>query len=250
MRLQDKIAIVTGAGSGNGRGIALRFAEEGAHLVVADVSDKGARETAAMIEALGQQALVTLTDVSRRDHAEAMVAQTVERFGRVDILVNNAGIETLVPFLDLPEEQWDRVLDVNLKGTFLCGQAAARAMVAAGTRGKIVNIGSINSQIALKEQAHYVASKGGVMMLTKAMALELARYGINVNAIGPGVIDTAMTANSLSDPARREMLLSHIPMRRVGQPRDIGNAAVYLASDEADYVTGIMLFVDGGWLIT
>ncbi|MFN8475311.1 MAG: glucose 1-dehydrogenase [Anaerolineae bacterium] len=250
MRLQDKIAIVTGAGSGNGRGIALRFAEEGAHLVVADVSEKGARETAAMIEALGRQALVTLTDVSRGDHAEAMVAQTVERFGRVDILVNNAGIETLVPFLDLPEDQWDRVLDVNLKGTFLCGQAAARAMVAAGTGGKIVNIGSINSHIALKGQAHYVASKGGVMMLTKAMALELARHGINVNAIGPGVIDTAMTANSLSDPDRRDMLLSHIPMRRVGQPRDIGNAAVYLASDEADYVTGIMLFVDGGWLIT
>ncbi len=250
MRLQDKIAIVTGAGSGNGRGIALRFAEEGAHVVVADVAEKGARETAALIEGLGRQALVSLTDVSRRDHAEAMVAQTVDRFGRVDILVNNAGIETIIPFLDLPEEQWDRVLAVNLKGPFLCAQAAARAMVAAGTRGKIVNIGSINSQIALKGQAHYVSSKGGLLMLTKAIALELAEYGINVNAIGPGVIETAMTANSLSNAERRDMLLSHIPMRRVGQPRDIGNAAVFLASEEADYITGIMLFVDGGWLIT
>jgi glucose 1-dehydrogenase len=203
-----------------------------------------------MVENVGREALVTITDVSRRDHAEAMVAQTVERFGRLDILVNNAGIETLVPFLDLSEADWDRVQAVNLKGPFLCGQAAAQVMRQGGQGGKIINIASINSQIALMKQAHYVASKGGLLMLTKAMALELAPYNINVNAIGPGVIETAMTAGSLADPERRQLLLGNIPKRRVGQPRDVANVAVFLASDEADYITGTIIYVDGGWLIS
>lgn len=247
MRLQDKVAIVTGAASGNGRGIALRLAEEGARVVVIDVNITGAQETAAMIEALGSKAVVVRADVGRREQLEAMVATTLDRFGRVDILVNNAGVESMKPFLELPEAEWDRVMTVNLKGPFLCSQAVGRVMAQAGG-GKIVNIASICSDVALTGEAHYIASKGGLLMLTKAMALDLAQYNINVNAVGPGVIETAMTANSLNNPARVEMFLNHIPLKRIGQPRDVANAVLFLASAEADYITGTILYVDGGWL--
>lgn len=247
-RLPNKVAIVTGAASGNGRGIALRLAEEGAKIVVADVSLAGAQETVALVEAAGGQALAVRADVSQKEQVEAMVAAAVQHFGGIDILVNNAGVETLIPFLDLPEAEWDRVLAVNLKGPFLCTQAAAREMVKAGRGGKVVNIASINSAVALVGQAHYVSSKGGLLLLTKSLALELAPYNINVNAVGPGVIETAMTANSLSNAARKEMFLNRIPLKRIGQPRDIGNAVLFLVSDEADYITGTILYVDGGWL--
>ena len=249
MRLSGRVAIVTGAGSGNGRGIALRFAEEGASIVAADVDEAGARETAEAIETRGGRAHVSRTDVSRRPQAREMVARALDRFERIDILVNNAGVETLVPFIDLPEEDWDRILDINLKGAYLCGQEAARELVRAERGGAIINIASVNSEMALEGQAHYASSKGGLLMLTKAMALDLAPYGIRVNAIGPGIIETKMTAGSLNDPERRQMLLSRVPLGRVGQPRDVANAAVFLASEEADYVTGTILYVDGGWLI-
>jgi glucose 1-dehydrogenase len=154
----------------------------------------------------------------------------------------------MAPLLELPEAEWDRVLGVNLKGPFLCTQAVGREMVRAGRGGKIVNIGSICSAAALAGEAHYIASKGGLLMLNKAMALDLAPYNINVNAVGPGVIETAMTANSLSNPARVEMFFNHIPLKRIGQPRDVANAVLFLASAEADYITGTILYVDGGWL--
>jgi glucose 1-dehydrogenase len=248
MRLQDKVAIVTGAGSGNGRGIALRLAEEGAKVVVADVSEAGAAETAVMIATAGGQVAVVRADVSQKDQVEAMVQTTLDHFGQVDILVNNAGVESMKPFLELPEAEWDRIMGVNLKGPFLCSQAAAKAMIQAEHGGKIVNIGSICSSVALAGEAHYIASKGGLLMLTKAMAVDLAPYSINVNAVGPGVIETAMTANSLSNPARVEMFYNHIPLKRIGQPRDVANAVLFLVSAEADYITGTILYVDGGWL--
>jgi NAD(P)-dependent dehydrogenase (short-subunit alcohol dehydrogenase family) len=151
------------------------------------------------------------------------------------------------PFLELPEAEWDRVMAVNLKGPFLCSQVVGRVMAQAGG-GKIVNIASICSDVALTGEAHYIASKGGLLMLTKAMALDLAQYNINVNAVGPGVIETGMTANSLNNPTRVEMFLNHIPLKRIGQPRDVANAVLFLASAEADYITGTILYVDGGWL--
>ena len=248
MRLEGCVAIVTGAGAGNGRGIALRFAEEGARVVAADRDLAAARDTAERIHRDGGGALAVHADVSRREEAAAMVDAARERFGGIDILVNNAGVETLVPLLDLEESDWDRVVDTNLKGAFLCAQLAARAMVSAGTPGAIVNIASINAKIALRGQAHYTASKGGLVMLTKSMAVDLAPHGIRVNAIGPGVIETRMTERSLSDPQRRAMLLSKIPLGRVGQPREVANAALFLASEEASYITGATLYVDGGWL--
>ena len=250
MRFRDAVVIVTGAASGIGRAIAHRFVQEEAAVVIADVNAAGAEETQSQVRAVGGRALVAKTDVRRRDEIDAMVKAALERFGRIDILVNGAGIETLIPFLDLPEDEWNRVLGVNLTGTFLCGQAVAREMVRAGRGGKIINIASINSAIALPNQAHYVASKGGLLMLTKAMALELAAHGINVNAIGPGVVETPLTAKSLSDPARRDFLLKRTPLSRFGQPGDIAQAAVFLASEAASFITGTILYVDGGWLIT
>ena len=248
MRLKDRVAIITGAGSGNGRGIALRFSEEGARIVAADVDSESAQETANLVEDAGGEAFAVRVDVSRREQVSAMVEAAAEQFGGIDILVNNAGVETLVPLLDLEESEWDRIVDTNLKGAFLCGQIAARAMVSAQASGAIVNIASINAKIALAGQAHYTSSKGGLIMLTKSMALDLAPHGIRVNAIGPGVIETRMTERSLSDPERRAMLLSKVPLGRVGQPRDVANAALFLASDEASYITGTTLYVDGGWL--
>lgn len=249
MQLQDKVAVVTGAASGIGRAIAVRFADEGAAVVLADVNADGARAAAGEILAAGGRALAVPTDVSRHQDVAAMVAAATGAFGRIDILVNGAGIETLIPFVELPEAEWHRVLDTNLTGPFLCGQTAAREMIRLGGGGRIINIASINSQIALPHQAHYVASKGGLLMLTRAMALELAAHAITVNAIGPGVVETPLTVHSLADPARREMLRSRIPLSRFGQPIDIAHAAVFLASDQASYITGTILFVDGGWLI-
>ena len=249
MRLSGQVALVTGAASSNGRGIAVRFAEEGCAVVVADIDEEGARETAELVGEIHQEALMVKTNVAQAADAERLVSEAVKRFGAVDILINNAGVETLVPFLDLDESEWDRIVDTNLKGAFLCAQVAARHMVKEKRAGKIVNIASVNAKIALKEQTHYTSSKGGLNMLTKSMALDLAPYDIRVNAIGPGVIETKMTAQSLADPERRAMLLGKVPLGRVGKPRDIANAALFLVSDEASYITGTTLYVDGGWLI-
>jgi NAD(P)-dependent dehydrogenase (short-subunit alcohol dehydrogenase family) len=244
MRLEDRVAIVTGGGFGIGRGIALRFAQEGAQVVIAEIIPERGRATVAMIEAAGGRAVAIDTDVSQRPQVEAMVQQTVERFGGIDILVNNAGLTGRAPLLDMTDEQWDRMLAVNLTGQFLCSQAVAREMVRSGRGGKIVNIGSIESQAACPDQAHYAASKGGVLMFTRALACDLARYRINVNAIGPGTVDSGH--GNFDDPATRYAYESRVPLGRVATPADIAKAAVFLASDEAEYITGVILYVDGG----
>ncbi|MHB8617965.1 MAG: SDR family NAD(P)-dependent oxidoreductase [Chloroflexota bacterium] len=248
-RLAGKTAVVTGGGSGNGRGIALRFAREGADLVVLDVDGPGAERTAAELRTLGRRALALQADVSRRDQVEAAVDQAHRELGPLHVLVNNAGIERRAPFLDLQEEDWGRVMAVNVTGPFLCSQTLARLMVADQIAGSIVNITSINAHVAFPGAAHYIASKGALRMLSAAMARDLAEHGIRVNAVAPGVIDTPMSAASLSDPERRAWMLNHIPLGRAGTPADVAESVLFLAADESAYITGSTIVVDGGWLV-
>jgi len=248
--LSGKVAIVTGGRRGIGRGIALSLAQAGADVVVSDISLEDCQKVVGEVEGLGRRGLAIKCDVTQKSEVDEMVKKTIEEFGKVDILVNNAGIVEFKPFLELTEEDWDKVLAVNLKGYFLCAQAAAREMVKKKW-GRIINIASIASGqvgIGYPQIAHYCASKGGIVALTEALALELSPLGINVNAIGPGVIETEMTKGMLSDEKTKQEILARLPKGRVGQPKDIGTAVVFLASDEADYVTGATLFVDGGWL--
>jgi len=249
VELGGKVAIVTGGGSGIGREIAHCLAQEGARVVVADVRLPPAEETAFQIKEVGGDAIAIRTDVSSPSQVSAMVSQTLGYWGQVDILVNNAGVIGRAPFLEMDEAEWDRVLLVNLKGAFLCGQVVARAMVQAGRGGKIVNITSVSSKVARRRLSHYCASKGGLHMLTKVMALELAPCKINVNAIAPGFIETPLSKPSLENPTAFQDRMSHIPWGRVGQPEDVAKAVLFLVSKEADYITGTALFVDGGWLI-
>jgi len=250
MRLEDKIAIVTGAGGGIGKGIVLRLAEEGADVVLVDLDQDGARAVAQEVERLGRRALVRATDVSDSASVNAMVSETLEWGGHIDILVNNAGVELISPLFEISETDWDKTIDVNLKGAWLCSQAVSRVMADTGRGGRIINIGSIMSEMPAPGEPHYAASKGGILMLTKAMALDLAPYGIHVNAIGPGVIKNGLSSKGcLADPAAAERTRSAIPLQRFGSPRDIGHAVAFLTSDEASYITGVIIYVDGGLIL-
>lgn len=253
MKLQGKVAIVTGAGSGNGRAIAHRYLQEGARVVLADINLQGANETIELAGVSAEQALAVKVDVTSKADVEQMVAQTIDTFGRIDILVNNAGIVGFTPFLELSEEEWDRVHNVNLKAPFLCSQAVVKEMLKQGNGGRIINITSVEAHIVVSSsgscQPHYNSSKGGLNMLTKALALELAPRGIRVNAIAPGVVETPFTAQGLKNPEIRKWILDRVPVGRVAQPEDIANAALFLAQDESDYINGSTIFVDGGWMI-
>ncbi|MEX0954179.1 MAG: SDR family oxidoreductase [Rhizobiaceae bacterium] len=251
MVLDGKIAIVTGAAGGIGYAIAERFLREGAKVVFADIdADKGAGALS-NLEKLGECRFIK-ADVGKRLDVHNLVAATIEAFGDIDILVNNAGIVHGADFLDLTEDDFDRVLRVNLKGTFLTGQAVARFMVEkvtkGGSAGVIVNMSSINAVFAIANQVPYSVSKGGVNQLTKVMALSLAPHGIRVNAIGPGSIMTDMLASVNDDPAARNRILSRTPMGRIGEPSEIASIAAFLASDDASYITGQTIYADGGRL--
>jgi len=248
MRLQDKVAVITGGANGMGRATALRFAQEGARVLVADVEIENAEKVAAEIRADKGTAVAVQVDVRAGVSVEAMIARAVQEFGRVDILCSIAGIVVNDPFLDMPEEHWDRTLAVNLKGVFLCGQAAARQMVKQGGGGKIVNMASTNGLVGEAELAHYNASKFGVVGLTMTMAIELAEHRINVNAVCPGMINTRMTAPYMSIPGFYEDYMRKIPMKRYGEPEEVASVFVFLASDDASFITGTTLVVDGGQL--
>jgi len=251
MKLDNKTAIVTGARRGIGRTIALALAKEGANVIVSDISQEDCQKVVTEIEGLGRKGLALECNVTSRAEVEDMVTRTVAEFGKVDILVNNAGIISFKPFLELTDEDWDNTLNVNLKGQFLCARAVAKEM-AKNKWGRIINIASISSGgcgIAFPLIAHYTASKGGVMALTEALAVELTPQGINVNAICPGAIDTDMV-KGVKESGQLERLLVRIPKGRLGQPEDIANLAVFLASDESDYISGAAIVIDGGWLTT
>ncbi|HEX5504784.1 MAG TPA: 3-oxoacyl-ACP reductase family protein [Thermomicrobiales bacterium] len=247
MKLAGKVALVTGGGRGNGRAIALGLAREGADVAVNYVAHPdAARDAAREIEGLGRRAAAVRANTADAGEVARMVAEVVERFGRVDILVNNAGVLTRTPFLEIGEDEWDRILDVNLKGYFLVGQAVARRMVAQGGGGHIINISSGNQFNASPNLAHYCASKGGVGLLTKTMALELAPHGIRVNAIAPGLIETDMNRHDIARDDFRAARLARIPLRTIGRPEDLVGVAVLLASDDARLITGATFSVDGG----
>ncbi len=244
-RLKDRVAIVTGAARGIGLACAQRFAAEGATVVLADL--EGAAGTAVAASISG--ASFVRADVSRKADVTVLVESTLARHGRIDILVNNAGVTHACDFLDLAEEDFDRVLAINLKSMFLCGQAVARAMVKLGIRGSIVNLSSANAIVAIANQVPYVVSKGGVNQLTKVMAVALAPQGIRVNAIGPGTILTEMAKQAvLTDDAARKKILSRTPLGRCGEPEEVAAVAAFLASDDASYLTGQTIYPDGGRL--
>ncbi len=246
MHLAEQVAVVTGSGRGIGRAIALALADQGADLVINDVVADSAEAVAAEIEALGRQAMPVVADVTKEDNVQSMVAAVLARFGRIDILVNNAGITRDSLLIRMSEEQWDTVLAVNLKAAFLCTKAVSRPMLKA-RRGRIINIASVVGLTGNAGQANYSASKGGLIALARTTAQELASRGITCNAVAPGFIDTEMTA-ALPKEAREQML-ARVPLGHAGQPEDVANAVVFLASTEASYITGQVINVDGGMVM-
>ncbi|MFL5005085.1 MAG: SDR family NAD(P)-dependent oxidoreductase, partial [Microvirga sp.] len=236
MRLKDKVAVVTGAAQGIGLAIAERFAREGAKVTIGDINVEKGEAAAAK---LGAGALFHQADVGYRDQAEGLIARAVAAFGRLDILVNNAGITHNADFLDLAEDDYDRVLRTNLKSVFLCGQAAARRMVAQGGGGTIINMASVNARLAIPNQVPYGASKGAINQLTRVMAVGLAPHRIRVNAIGPGTIMTDLARDSvLRNETATRMVMSRTPIGRFGEPDEVAWVALFLASDDASYITG------------
>jgi 3-oxoacyl-[acyl-carrier protein] reductase len=244
--LLGKVAIVTGSARGIGKAIAIGLARRGADLVITDIDEDGCKATAAEIAAIGRRTLAIRCNVTKRDEMTDLVKQTISELGSLDIFVNNAGITRDGLLIRMSDEQWDMVIDINLKGCFLGCQAAGKAMMKARA-GKIVNVASIMGLVGNAGQANYSASKGGVIALTRAVAKELASRNINVNAIAPGFIETEMT-ESMADKAK-EAFLEMVPLKRTGKPEDVANLVCFLCSADSDYLTGQCITIDGGLTI-
>jgi len=248
--LKNKVAIITGARRGMGRTHALKLAENGVKIVVSDISQNDCQKVADEIIKKGGTAIALQCDISKKSEVEEMVKKTIKKFGKIDILVNNAGICQPKSFLEMTEQDWEKTIDTNLKGYFLCSQACAKEM-AKQKAGTIVNIASIamgQLGAGFAGLTHYCASKGGIVAMAEALALEMAPLNIRVNTIAPGAIDTPMVAAVKQDMKTLEASLAKIPMARMGKPEEISNAVAFLASDESSYMTGSVVIVDGGWI--
>ncbi|GAC1363753.1 MAG: glucose 1-dehydrogenase [Ktedonobacteraceae bacterium] len=246
-QLDQKVAIITGSDSGIGRAIALQFAQEGATVVVTYAHNQPkANEVKQLIEKNNGKCIVLQADVSQYQQAMNLIQQAVSQLGRLDIFVNNAGMEIHSPFLDVTEEQFDRVVDTDLKGAFFCAQAAAREMVKNKVAGRIINISSVHEDIAMPQNVPYCCAKGGMRMFTRTICLELAPHNITVNNIAPGAVDTPIDADVKADANKYQALLNEIPLHRMGEPEEIAKLALFLASDASAYITGSTFTIDGG----
>jgi glucose 1-dehydrogenase len=247
MRLKNKVVIVTGSSQGIGRGIAERFAREGADVVINyNRTPSGAEEVLKVVESSGSHGIIVQADMSKLGDIKKLFSTAIETFGRVDVLVNNAGVEKHAPFWEVTESDYDFVLDINLKGVFFATQEMVRHLMATRRKGKIVNISSVHEELPFPNFTAYCAAKGGLKMLTRNLSVELGHLGVNINNIAPGAIETPINTKLLNDPVKLNALLSQIPLKRLGQPEDVAGLAVFLASDDANYVTGSTFFVDGG----
>ena len=249
MKLENKVAIITGAATGIGQAIAIGMAREGASIVVDYVGNPDApADTVKQIESAGGKVIAVAADVSKPDQVASLIQQTLSAYGKLDILVNNAGIEHKHPITEFPLDQWNQIIAVNLTGPFLCAQAAANQMISQKGAGRIINISSVHQDLPMPGNAPYCASKGGLRMLMRTMAVELAPQGITVNNIGPGAIYTPIDADVQANPEMEAALMAEIPVGRWGKPEEVANLAIFLASDDAAYVTGSTYFIDGGML--
>lgn len=247
MRLKDKVCVITGAAQGIGEACAMRFANEGAKVVVSDVQIEKGEAVAKAIRNAGGEAIFFACDVSQKSDCVDLIQAAVDAFGSVDVHLSNAAIIAAKEFLDITEEDWEETVGVNLNGFFYAGQAAAAQMVKQGS-GNIINMSSINAVVAIPTATPYTVCKGGVLQLTKSMALSLAPHGIRVNAVGPGTIATEMGKTMMSNPAAKKRVLSRTPLGRPGEPDEIASVCVFLASDDASYITGETIYCDGGRL--
>jgi NAD(P)-dependent dehydrogenase (short-subunit alcohol dehydrogenase family) len=248
-RFNGKVAIITGAASGIGQAAALQFAREGALLSICDVNEEGLKATEAMVTGTGAECLVKIVDVRVQEQVEMCINATMERFGTIDILVNNAGTGQFVPFAMMENEEYDRVMDINVRGMFFFSRAVLPTMMD-NDYGKIVNITSIMGEVAGQGQSIYNTSKGAAKMMTQGIAVDCSGYHINVNAVAPGMVLTGLTHNMLGDEDQAQYFLEKIPQRRIGTPDDIASAILFLCTDEASYIHGETLHVDGGMMCT
>lgn len=247
MRLEGKRALITGSGRGIGRAIAVRLAREGADVAINDLNVQGdARETLAEVETAGRRGVLVQADIGKAEQARQLVEEAIRQLGRLDILVNNAGVERRAAFVDVKEADYDLVLDVNLKGTFFVTQAFVRHLCAEKRPGRVINISSVHEEMPFPGFSTYCLSKGGMQLLTRDLAVELGPHGITVNAIAPGAIATEINRALLDDRPRVDRLLKQIPLGRMGKPEDVAALAAFLASEDADYITGSTYYVDGG----
>ena len=249
MQLENKVAAVTGSSLGIGRAIALAFGREGASVAINYRSHpEEGQEAVQEIEKGGGKAISVQADVSEPEGVKRLIQQTVKEFGRLDVMVNNAGIEQKIPFLETPLEVWEKVISVNLTGVWLGCQEAASQMVSQGDGGRLINVSSVHEDLPMPTNSTYCAAKGGVRMLMRTIAVELAPHGITVNNIAPGAIETSININLDEHPDQRHEVLSEIPLGRIGRPEDVASLAVFLASDASSYSTGSTFFVDGGMM--